>query len=98
MSAFSRAAASLVADRNLGVDAVYVPVSGGNVACRVILSRPLDVMGAHVAGKVMASLSAADVAAPARGASLVVAGMTYTVEVAEAEESRAMFDLTLSLA
>lgn len=108
-NAFTRAAAALTADTNLGAAIIYQPAAAPRVNCRVVFSRPIGEFGTHVTGALMASISAADVATPERGdvvilgAALYVggtrlrAGLELTVEKAEAEESMAMFDLTLSI-
>lgn len=109
MNAFTRAAAALVADANLGSAITYRPASAPRISCRGVFSRPLGEFGQVVAGGLMVSVSAAEVPAPfhgdavilteplALGGSLLRAGLVLTVEKAEADATGAMFDLTLSL-
>jgi hypothetical protein len=74
--AFTRAAAALVADANLGLDAVYRPASGASVRCRVIRYQrdPLADLGQHHVRQagVVYSVRVADVPAPAKGDTLNV--------------------------
>ena len=107
MSAFTRAAAALVADANMATDIIYRPEAGPRINCRGVFSRPLDQFGQAVAGGLMLSVSAADVPAPIEGDSVILtaplsvagrvlrAGLELRVERAEAEETLAMYDLTL---
>jgi hypothetical protein len=101
MNAFARAAAALVADPNMGVEAVYLPASGLSFPCRVVLSRPMEAVGMALAGRVMASLPVATIAAPVRGdqiriPSLPLPGNCFKVEQVETDTMRAMHDLILS--
>lgn len=85
MSAFTAAAAVLVADTNLGVAATYrVGGVGGGTAIRVLRREPdmtLDWgMTAVMVGAVLFSIRASDVAAPAFGDTLTIDGVTYTVQ------------------
>ena len=102
MDAFSRAAATLVADQNMGLDAVYMPASGLSVSCRVVLSRPVDLMApGGISQALMASVPAAVIAAPVQGdkiriPSLVRPDNCFTVQEVTTDPMRAMHDLTLS--
>ena len=109
MNAFARAAAALVADQNLGTAITYCPASAPRIDCRVIFARPVQEFGQAVSAGLMASVSAADVAAPERGDTILTlaamrvgttslsAGTMLIVEKATADESLAMYDLTLSI-
>lgn len=83
MSAFTRAAAALAGDPNLGLPATYLPIAGPTVSCRVIRYQrdPLADMGQHhvrQAGFVF-SLRIAEVPTPAKGAQLSVGGKTFAI-------------------
>jgi len=88
----------------MGMDAVYLPASGPSVACRLILSRPVDLMAPGGIGtRMMASLPVATVAAPARGDQIRIASLPrpdncFTVEEVTTDAMRAMHDLMLSAA
>ena len=108
-NAFDRAAAALVADANMGTAIIYRPASGPRINCRGVFSRPVAEFGQAVSGGLMLAVSAADVPDPAQGdtvlltaplrvgGTLLRADLVLKVEKVEAEESMAMFDLTLSL-
>ncbi|MBS7789271.1 hypothetical protein KTR66_04660 [Roseococcus sp. SDR] len=102
--AFTRAAAALVADPNMGLDAVYLPASGPSIACRVVYSEPVEHAGSlALAKRRMASVPASAVAAPARGDQLRIPSLArpdnlFKVEQVETDPMRAMHDLTLSQA
>jgi hypothetical protein len=101
MNAFARAAASLVADANMGLDVVYLPVSGLSFSCRVVLSRPTDLMAPRgISTSLMVSVPAATVANPERGDQIRIPSLArpdnlFTVEEVVTDPMRAMHDLTL---
>ena len=109
MNAFTRAAAALVADANLGTAIIYQPAQAERVRCRGVFSRPVQEFGTAVKGGLALTIAAADVTAPARGDAVVLlealrlgsiglrAGLELRVEQVEAEDSMAMFDLTLAV-
>lgn len=102
--AFARAAAALVADANMGTDAVYLPARGARFACRLVLSRPMDLMApGGISTRFMASLPVSAVAVPVRGDQIRInalppPGNMFKVEEVTTDPMRAMHDLTLSSA
>lgn len=108
MSAFTRAAAALVADPNMGTAIIYRPVAAASFECRGVFSRPVQEFGQAVAGALMCSIpvdlfpeaAKGDAVVPSAsvmvGASCYPAGTFFRVEKVEADETMAMFDLTLS--
>lgn len=100
--AFARAAAALVADPNMGLDAVYLPATGLSFPCRLVLSRPTDLMAPRgISTSLQASLPVATVASPSPGdqiriPSLPLPDNLFKVEEVTTDPMRAMHDLTLS--
>lgn len=102
MNAFAHAAATLVRDPNMGLDAIYVPVSAPRFSCRLVLSRPRDVMApGSISTMLMASLPVGVIANPERGDQIIVPSLPrpencFTVQEVATDPMRAMHDLTLS--
>ena len=85
MTAFSTAAAALLGDLNLGVDALYRPGGGGpGVGIRVIRERPTaetQAFGAKLrAGAELLHLRVADAPALAKGDTVTIGTETLTVQ------------------
>lgn len=90
---FAEAAAAL-ADSRLGTDAIYTAADGSQTACRVILSRPLEVQqGLGQAGVTLPALvatlpQAALPETPARGRVLTVDGQDYVLSAPPEADTR----------
>lgn len=110
MNAFTRAAAALAGDANLGTPVIFAPVDSLRVTVRGVFSRPVDAFGASTGAGLMLAIPAASLLRmPARDDEVVLAaplilgeetlraGLTLRVERATAEESMAMYDIVLSV-
>ncbi len=97
MTAFATALATLHADPNMAVAAQYRRPSYTWQSIRVIMSQPVDVTGASVAGTLQAEILTADVAdEPQRDDELRIGATTYTVESAEGDVMGLSWRVTLS--
>lgn len=86
MTVFDTALATLHADANMAVAASYRHPPYVWQSIRVILSQPVDIAGATVAGTLQAEILTADVSdEPERGDELRIGATTYTVESAEGD-------------
>jgi acyl-homoserine lactone acylase PvdQ len=104
MDAFTRAAATIAADPNLGTPAVYAPAIGAAVPCRVVLSRrEPDPFSAGSPGRrttgweAMLPASALPAFRPARGETLTIGDIDYQIEEVAMDPISATYTLTLTL-
>ncbi len=83
MTAFAVAINTLFADPNIGAAATYTPDGGSAVSCRVIWRANDANFDPYATGMVnpvkLAEVRKSEVASPAEGDTLTVAGSTYTV-------------------
>lgn len=98
MTAFARAAAAILADPNLGVEAIYEPPGGPAVTIRAARAAP-DRTTDWNAGQLWSDtvryrVAVADVAAPAAGDRITVAG---EVRIVQGEPLRDVERLTWAL-
>ena len=102
--AFTRAAATIAADRNLGADAVLTQAGAAwsPLTLRVALSQPrpaFDLGGVGVVApqrRVMIPVSALPAgASPKRGDSLAIAGTSYILEAPERDSQGASWSVDL---
>ena len=107
MSVLAEAIDDLFADPNLGLTATYTPPGGVAQAVTALLRRAETADGAFLgpglrlssaaqAAAVIAEIRRGEIAAPAKGAAIVVEGIAYTVtEVPELDPARLVWRLPL---
>ncbi len=97
MGVFDDAIADLHADEDLAVAASYRQPNYTWQSVRVILSQPVDITGATIAGTVQADIQASAVThTPQHGDELRIGATTYTVETAERDALGLSWRLQLS--